>query len=95
MKWVRLVRLYRIRRALIDAYRMFRNPLVPWRLKLIVAALALFILSPLNVLGDLPLLGLIDDVALLGILAAWFVRAGADAIAHAPIDAEEFALVVR
>ncbi|GAC1537478.1 MAG: hypothetical protein NVS2B17_10200 [Candidatus Velthaea sp.] len=51
------------------------DPRVPLRLKLIAAAGALFILSPLNILGDIPLLGMFDDVALLGFLADWFVRA--------------------
>jgi uncharacterized membrane protein YkvA (DUF1232 family) len=45
------------------------------RLKLTALALALFILSPLNILGDIPLLGIVDDVALLALLINWFVRA--------------------
>lgn len=48
---------------------------VPLRLKLLALAGALFILSPLNILGDIPLLGMFDDIALLGFLADWFVRA--------------------
>lgn len=50
---------------------------VPLRLKVIAAAGALFILSPLNILGDIPLLGMFDDIALLGFLADWFVKASA------------------
>jgi uncharacterized membrane protein YkvA (DUF1232 family) len=47
---------------------------VPMRLKLLALAAALFILSPLNILGDIPLLGIVDDVALLALLINWFVR---------------------
>lgn len=95
MKWLRLVRLYRIRRTMLDAYRMLRNPLVPLRLKLIALGLALLILSPLNILGDIPLLGLVDDLALLSLLAGWFIGAAARSQASATLDAEEYALVVR
>lgn len=59
------------------------NPRVPLRLKIIVAVVALFIISPLNILGDIPLLGMFDDIALLGFLADWFVKATA---AYAPAD---------
>ena len=95
MKWFRLLRLYRIRTTLVDAYRLLRDPLVPLRLKLIVLGLALLILSPLNILGDIPVLGLVDDVALLSLLAGWFVGAAARSQAAATLDAEEYSLVVR
>ncbi len=94
MKWLRLLRLYRIRRTMLDAYRMLRNPLVPLRLKLIALGLAVLILSPLNILGDIPLLGLVDDVALMSMLAGWFVRAAARHDAAQVLDAEKVALVV-
>ena len=54
-----------------------RSPQVPLHLKLIAGALALLIISPVNILGDIPLLGLVDDVALLSLLAGWFVAAAA------------------
>ncbi len=95
MKWLRLVRIFRIRTSLTAAYRMMRNPVVPLHLKLIALGLALLILSPLNILGDLPLLGIVDDVALLGLLAGWFVRAAVRYEQLAPIDAAEMSLVVR
>jgi uncharacterized membrane protein YkvA (DUF1232 family) len=95
VKWFRLARLYRIRRTLVDAYRLMGDPLVPLRLKVIVLALAVLILSPLNILGDIPLLGLVDDFALLSLLANWFVRAAGRAQATAVIDADDGALVVR
>ena len=95
MKIFRLFRLYRIRRTLLEAFRLLRDPQVPLRLKIIALALALLILSPLNVLGDIPFLGLIDDVALMSILAGWFVGAALRHDAARPLDADELALVVR
>ena len=38
-------------------------------------AACLFIISPLNLLGDIPLLGIFDDAALLGFVLTWFNRA--------------------
>jgi len=34
---------------------------------------ALLIISPLNILGDIPFLGFLDDAALLGLLVHFFV----------------------
>ncbi len=95
VKFLRLARLYRIRRTMIDAFRLLRDPRVPLRLKLVALGLALLILSPLNILGDIPFLGLVDDVALMSMLAGWFVRAAGRAQATAVIDADDGALVVR
>ena len=64
------------RRTLARAFALARDARVPLRLKLLALAGALFILSPLNLLGDIPLFGLLDDAALLALLASWFVRAG-------------------
>lgn len=50
-----------------------RDAGVPIALRATVIALALFIVSPLNVLGDIPLIGFLDDAALLALLATWFV----------------------
>ncbi len=87
MRALRLLRLYRIRTTLADAFRLFRSPDVPVGLKIITLLLALLIVSPLNILGDIPLLGLFDDVALLSLLAGWFVAAAARHAA-ATIDGE-------
>jgi uncharacterized membrane protein YkvA (DUF1232 family) len=65
-----------------------RSAAVPLHLKLIAGVLALLILSPVNLLGDIPLIGLLDDVALLSILAGWFVSAAARYEALAPIEGE-------
>ncbi len=62
------------RRNVVRAFALVQDPRVPLRLKLLTLAGAIFILSPLNILGDIPLLGIVDDVALLGLLLGWFVR---------------------
>ncbi len=67
---------------------MMRSPRVPAHLKIIAGLLALLIVSPLNILGDIPLLGIFDDVALLGILAGWFVSAAARHDAMTVIEGE-------
>jgi uncharacterized membrane protein YkvA (DUF1232 family) len=75
MGFLRLIRFARLRHSFMAAFRLLRSPRVPVRLKLTAAVVALLILSPLNVLGYIPFIGLFDDVALLGLLAGWFVRA--------------------
>jgi uncharacterized membrane protein YkvA (DUF1232 family) len=56
------------------ALTLLWHPQVPLRLRILLLAGAVFILSPLNILGDIPLLGILDDVALLSFLLGWFVR---------------------
>ena len=63
------------RRTAVRAYALVRDARVPLRLKLIALAALLFVLSPLNVLGDIPLLGVADDAVLIALLLRWFVRA--------------------
>ncbi len=62
------------RRSAVRAFALARDPRVPLRLKVLAVAALLFILSPLNILGDIPLLGIVDDVALIALLLSWFVR---------------------
>ena len=85
---LRFFRLFRVWHKFQDAFRLMRNPLVPLHLKLIAGALALLIISPVNILGDIPLLGLLDDVALLSLLAGWFVSAAARHTALSTIEGE-------
>ena len=62
------------RRTAVRAYALVRDVRVPLRLKLIALAALVFILSPLNILGDIPLLGIADDAVLIALLLSWFVR---------------------
>ncbi len=88
MRVLRFFRLFRVWGKFRDAFGLMRSPQVPLHLKLIAGVLALLIISPLNILGDIPLLGLIDDVALLSLLAGWFVGTAARYAALATIDGE-------
>jgi uncharacterized membrane protein YkvA (DUF1232 family) len=56
------------------AARLFLDTRVSSGLKLAAAAAALVVISPVDLLGDIPLLGPIDDIALLMLLATLFVR---------------------
>jgi uncharacterized membrane protein YkvA (DUF1232 family) len=73
MRFLRFFRFFRAWRSFGAAMRLMRHPQVPLHLKLFAVAGALLIISPLNILGDIPFLGLFDDVALLALLAGWFV----------------------
>lgn len=59
-----------VQRALV----LGRDARVPLPLKLLALAAGVFILSPLNILGDIPLLGIADDAALLAGVASLFVK---------------------
>lgn len=50
-----------------------RDERVPGGLKAITAVLALLIISPLDIFGDIPVLGLFDDAVLLTLLCMFFV----------------------
>lgn len=53
---------------------LLRDSRVPMGAKIAAGLGAAFIISPLNILGDIPLLGFLDDAALLLFLTHWFVR---------------------
>ena len=64
------------RRELPRVLPLLRDARIPLRMKIAAGLAALFIISPLNILGDIPLLGFLDDAALLLFLAHWFVGYG-------------------
>ena len=76
------------RRTVVRAWHLARDARVPKHLKVLAALGVLLILSPLNFLGDIPLIGFFDDAALIGLLLSWFVRVagpyGVDDIVQAP-----------
>lgn len=56
------------------AWRLVRDPRVPWTLKLIPALALLYVVSPVDLAPDfIPLLGQIDDVAILLVALKLFV----------------------
>jgi uncharacterized membrane protein YkvA (DUF1232 family) len=95
MRILRYFHLLRAWRSFGTALRLMRDPRVPVHLKLIVAAMALLIVSPLNLLGDIPFLGLFDDVALLSLLAGWFAAAASRYATGVTIEGELVPAVAR
>lgn len=55
---------------------LMRDARIPAYLKISTIVLGLLIISPLDVFGDIPILGLFDDAALLALLCAAFVWLG-------------------
>lgn len=53
---------------------LMRDPRVPLWLKASTLASAALIVSPLDLLGDIPVVGIFDDVALLSLLGMLFVN---------------------
>jgi uncharacterized membrane protein YkvA (DUF1232 family) len=67
-------------RIIVSAFTNFRRALplmrderVPFTLKAAAVAMGLLIISPLDIFGDIPILGLLDDAVLLTLLAMLFV----------------------
>ncbi|HYZ15125.1 MAG TPA: hypothetical protein VE591_01940, partial [Candidatus Acidoferrum sp.] len=89
-KAMRLIRLFTTsRRSLVRLPGLLLSDAVPLRYKLLVVGLALLIISPLNIFGDIPFFGIVDDVVLFGLLLDWFVRNAERSIATATIDGSD------
>ena len=71
---MRLIRLlFAAKTAIFRTVPLLRDRRVPLALKLIAAAFALVVISPVDLFGDIPVLGAFDDAALLTLLCMWFV----------------------
>jgi uncharacterized membrane protein YkvA (DUF1232 family) len=71
---VRILRLFAAtRRSLPRVFPLMRDAAVPMWLKAAAVVAALLIISPLDLLGDIPILGLLDDAALLLLACSLFV----------------------
>ncbi len=71
---MRILRLFgAAKMAWFRAIPLLRDARVPGLLKWGSAAIALVIISPLDLFSDIPVLGVFDDAALLTALAAGFV----------------------
>jgi len=80
---VKLFRLFFVaRRALPRIVPLFRDSRVPLYLKAGAVGAALLIVSPLDLLADIPIVGLLDDVVLLMLAANLFVFLAERALAH-------------
>lgn len=78
MRYFRPVKLMRTFVAVKDelprVLPLFRDPAVPTWAKLLAVLAALFVVSPLNFLSDIPVLGFFDDAALLALIIHRFVN---------------------
>ena len=61
------------KRALPHVLPLLRHPRGPFWMKAAAVALGLLIVSPLDLFGDIPVLGLLDDAVLLALLVVAFV----------------------
>lgn len=68
-----------------QVWTLFRDARVPRALKIAAAALAVLIVSPLDLLGDIPIVGAFDDLALLALLVNLFTTLASRAITKAEI----------
>ncbi|MBV9719393.1 MAG: DUF1232 domain-containing protein [Candidatus Eremiobacteraeota bacterium] len=61
-----------------------RDVRVPVALKVIAVVMGLLVISPVDILSDIPVLGVLDDAALLTLLCMWFVSQAAKHVEPAP-----------
>ncbi len=62
-------------RHLLVAWHAWRDPALRWPGRLMLAAVALYLLSPIDLMPDgIPLLGWLDDFALLGFALPLFLK---------------------
>jgi uncharacterized membrane protein YkvA (DUF1232 family) len=71
--------------AIFRTFPLVRDARVPMSLKLIAAAIALLVISPVDVFGDIPVLGALDDAALLTLLCIWFVNRATKHVEPVPV----------
>jgi uncharacterized membrane protein YkvA (DUF1232 family) len=62
------------KKELPRALPLFRDPAVPTWAKVLTLFAAVLVISPLNILSDIPLLGFFDDAVLLAFVLHAFVR---------------------
>ncbi len=65
--------LFSARKKLLRVVPLMRDDRVPTALKAITLILGVLVISPLDIFGDIPVLGVMDDAALLALLCVWFV----------------------
>ena len=71
------------KKELPRALPLFRDPAVPTWAKVLALLAAVLVVSPLNFLSDIPLLGFFDDAVLLAFVLHAFVRfADARSVPH-------------
>lgn len=83
---MRILRLlFAAKTAIFRTVPLLRDARVPLSLKLVAAAIGLLVISPLDLFGDLPVLGALDDAALLTLLCMWFVSQAGRHVEPVPV----------
>ncbi len=83
---MRILRLlFAAKTAIFRTVPLLRDARVPLSLKLVAAAMGLLVISPLDLFGDVPVLGALDDAALLALLCMWFVSQAARHVEPVPV----------
>lgn len=69
------------------AARLARSPQVPWRARLPLLALLIYLAMPLDIIPDfIPVVGQLDDLLVAGIAVWWFLRVCPPDVALAEIE---------
>jgi len=71
--------------AIFRTIPLMRDLRVPLSLKLLTAAIAVLVLSPIDLFSDIPVLGAFDDAALLTLLCMWFVSQAGKHVEPVPV----------
>lgn len=83
---MRILRLlFAAKTAIFRTVPLIRDARVPSSLKLVAAAMGLLVISPCDLFGDVPVLGALDDAALLTLLCMWFVSQAARHVEPVPV----------
>jgi uncharacterized membrane protein YkvA (DUF1232 family) len=73
------------KKAIFRTIPLARDARVPANLKLIAAAIGLLVISPIDLFGDIPVLGALDDAALLTLVCMWFVSQASKHVEPIPV----------
>ena len=83
---MKLMRLFlAAKTAILRTLPLVRDARVPTSLKLTAAAIGLLVISPIDVFSDIPVLGALDDAALLTLLCMWFVAQASKHVEPVPV----------
>jgi uncharacterized membrane protein YkvA (DUF1232 family) len=83
---MRILRLlFAAKTAIFRTVPLLHDSRVPMSLKLVSAAIGLLIISPVDLFGDVPVLGALDDAVLLTLLCMWFVSQAARHVEPIPV----------
>jgi uncharacterized membrane protein YkvA (DUF1232 family) len=77
--------LFAAKGAVVRTVPLVRDARVPLSLKLVAVAIGFLILSPVDLFSDIPVLGALDDAALLTLLCMWFVSRAAKHVDPFPV----------